>query len=222
MLFRRLYTDKMLKAMSKDCLKELEFTDRDKDLILEDMEVMTDFELHRFCGGYKVLSFSFNLPAAEVDVSFSGTQHLKKYCLKKDEWMSAGKIQTLQRLLPELKANGDRVLLFSQFTQVLDILEVVLNTLEIKYLKLTGQTAVTERQGLVDEYSNDPDITVFRESLPSRFKKHRTHVALPYHSPINSCWWIGTQFDDREHGYFLRSGLQVRESSLFNHSSQSH
>ena len=54
MLFRRIYTDEKLKEMSRDCLKELEFTDRDKDLIFEDMEVMTDFELHRFCLGYKV------------------------------------------------------------------------------------------------------------------------------------------------------------------------
>ncbi|KAL8280771.1 hypothetical protein RQP46_006775 [Phenoliferia psychrophenolica] len=140
MLFRRLYTDAKLKLMSKDCLKEDEFLDRDKDLIFEDMEVMTDFELHRFCQGYK---------------------QLQKYCLKNDEWMSAGKIKTLQRLLPDLKKNGDRVLLFSQFTQVLDILELVLQTMDIKYLKLTGQTNVTERQGLVDEYTNDPDITVF-------------------------------------------------------------
>lgn len=95
-------------------------------------------------------------------------QQLRKYCLKNDEWMSAGKIKTLQRLLPDLKKNGDRVLLFSQFTQVLDILELVLQTMDIKYLKLTGQTNVTERQGLVDEYTNDPDITVFRElNLPS-------------------------------------------------------
>lgn len=76
--------------------------------------------------------------------------------------MSAGKIEKLQELLPRLKANGDRVLLFSQFTQILDILEVVLDTMNIRYLKLTGQTSVTERQGLVDQYTNDPDITVFR------------------------------------------------------------
>lgn len=75
--------------------------------------------------------------------------------------MSAGKIIALQRMIPEMKANGDRILLFSQFTQVLEILEVVLDTMKIKYLKLTGQTNVTERQGLVDLYTNDPDITVF-------------------------------------------------------------
>ncbi len=140
MLFRRLYDDKKLKVMARECLKELDFAESDPVLIVEDMEVMTDFELHRFCGQYK---------------------YLKKFCLVNDEWMSAGKIHELQQMLPELKKNGDRVLLFSQFTMVLDILQVVLDTMGIRYLKLTGQTNVTERQGLVDEYNNDPDITVF-------------------------------------------------------------
>jgi hypothetical protein len=31
----------------------------------------------------------------------------------------------------------------------------------IRYLKLTGQTNVAERQGMVDEYYADEDITVF-------------------------------------------------------------
>lgn len=107
---------------------------------------MTDFELHRFCGGYKYLS---------------------KYCLQNEEWMSAGKIIALQRMLPEMKERGDRILLFSQFTQMLEILEVVLDTMGIKYLKLTGQTNVTERQGMVDQFTNDPDITVFCTSRAS-------------------------------------------------------
>ncbi|GAA5847405.1 hypothetical protein JCM9279_000465 [Rhodotorula babjevae] len=140
MLFRRLYDEKTLRLMSRDCLKEEEFLDRNKDLIFEDMEVMTDFELHRFCLTYK---------------------HLNKYALKNDEWMSAGKIEKLQELLPVMKERGDRVLIFSQFTQVLDILEVVLDTMELKYLKLTGQTAVSDRQNLVDAFNKTDDITVF-------------------------------------------------------------
>ncbi|BGP56091.1 DNA-dependent ATPase fun30 [Rhodotorula sphaerocarpa] len=140
MLFRRLYDDKTLRAMSKDCLREEEFMDRNKDLIFEDMEVMTDFELHRFAQMYK---------------------HLNKYALKNNEWMSAGKIAKLQELLPQMRRDGDRVLIFSQFVQVLDILEVVLDTMELKYLKLTGQTAVGDRQGLVDAYNQNEDITVF-------------------------------------------------------------
>ncbi|TNY22200.1 P-loop containing nucleoside triphosphate hydrolase protein [Rhodotorula diobovata] len=140
MLFRRLYDEKTLRLMARDCLKEEEFLDRNKDLIFEDMEVMTDFELHRFCLTYK---------------------NLNKYALKNDEWMSAGKIDKLQELLPAMKERGDRVLIFSQFTQVLDILEVVLDTMELKYLKLTGQTAVSDRQNLVDAFNKTDDITVF-------------------------------------------------------------
>lgn len=84
--------------------------------------------------------------------------------------MSAGKIHKLKEQLPKMKADGDRILLFSQFTQVLDILEVVLDTMGIKYIKLTGQTNVTERQGLCDLYTNDPEITVFCElRLPKFF-----------------------------------------------------
>ena len=37
-----------------DCLKEYEFHDRNAQLIYEDMDVMTDFELHRFVQPYQV------------------------------------------------------------------------------------------------------------------------------------------------------------------------
>ena len=108
-------------------------------------------------------------------------QHLNKYALKNDEWMSAGKIAKLQEMLPQMRKDGDRVLIFSQFVQVLDILEVVLDTLQLKYLKLTGQTAVADRQSLVDAYNQNEDITVFREfSPPPRpFGQWLTWSSLP-------------------------------------------
>lgn len=77
--------------------------------------------------------------------------------------MSAGKVTSLQRLIPEMKARGDRILLFSQFTQVLEILEMVMDTMKIKYIKLTGQTNVADRQGMVDDFNENSDITVFRK-----------------------------------------------------------
>lgn len=61
MLFRRIFNDKMLRLMSKDCLKEDEFLDRDPEIIFEDMQVMTDFELDRLCRTYRVRSDSFLL-----------------------------------------------------------------------------------------------------------------------------------------------------------------
>ena len=49
----------------------------------------------------------------------------------------------------------------SQFTQILDILERVLELKKIKYLVLTGSTPVDVRQSLVDEFTEDESIPVF-------------------------------------------------------------
>jgi SWI/SNF-related matrix-associated actin-dependent regulator 1 of chromatin subfamily A len=38
MLFRRIYNDAKIKAMARDCLREVEFMDRDMNYIYEDME----------------------------------------------------------------------------------------------------------------------------------------------------------------------------------------
>ena len=53
------------------------------------------------------------------------------YLFREDNWASdinivrySGKFELLDRVLPKLKAAGHRVLLFSQFTSVMDILEV--------------------------------------------------------------------------------------------------
>lgn len=48
-----------------------------------------------------------------------------------------------------------------QFTQVLDILQVVLKNRKLKFLVLTGSTAVDVRQALVDEFNEDESIPVF-------------------------------------------------------------
>ena len=44
---------------------------------------------------------------------------------------------------------------------MLDILQVILSNLGFRYIRLDGSTKVDERQGLVDEFTNDPDIKVF-------------------------------------------------------------
>ena len=48
-----------------------------------------------------------------------------------------------------------------QFTQILDILQKVLEQQKIKFLVLTGSTPVDVRQTLVDEFTEDESIQVF-------------------------------------------------------------
>lgn len=49
----------------------------------------------------------------------------------------------------------------SQFTQILDILQRVLERENIKFVVLTGSTPVDVRQSLVDEFTEDESIQVF-------------------------------------------------------------
>jgi SWI/SNF-related matrix-associated actin-dependent regulator 1 of chromatin subfamily A len=44
---------------------------------------------------------------------------------------------------------------------MLDVLEAVMETLGIKYLRLDGSTPSSERMELIDMYNNDHEITVF-------------------------------------------------------------
>lgn len=64
---------------------------------------------------------------------------LKTESLKRDNIKSA-KLELLMTLLPELLEEGRRVLLFSQFTEMLGLIEAELKSQKIPYVLLTGQT----------------------------------------------------------------------------------
>jgi SNF2 family DNA or RNA helicase len=73
----------------------------------------------------------------------------------------AGKLQTLAGLLRELKRGGHRVLIFTQMSKMLDILEAFLNLNGHTYLRLDGSTGVDRRQRLMDRFNSDPKIFCF-------------------------------------------------------------
>ncbi|KAF8544299.1 SNF2 family N-terminal domain-containing protein [Trichophaea hybrida] len=141
LLFRNNYPEDKLRKMAKDIMKEPQYKGNDQKYIFEDMEVMNDLELSRLC---------LNFPKS-----------LGKYGLKKNEWMDSGKVEVFQKLLIDMKKGGDRVLVFSQFTQMLDILELVLTTMDMGYLRIDGSTPVEARQDLIDQYHAEEDIMVF-------------------------------------------------------------
>ncbi|XP_068166653.1 SWI/SNF-related matrix-associated actin-dependent regulator of chromatin subfamily A containing DEAD/H box 1A [Antennarius striatus] len=140
LLHRQYYTTEKLKAMSKLMLKEPTHFDADAALIQEDMEVMSDFELHRLCQQYSSIS---------------------SYQLETNLLLDSGKFHRLTELLASFKKKGDRVVLFSQFTMMLDIVEVLLKHLKHRYIRLDGTTAIADRIVLIDEFNTDPDIFVF-------------------------------------------------------------
>lgn len=77
--------------------------------------------------------------------------------------ISSGKFEKLKGMLEEIISEKHRILLFSQFVDMLDIIKAWLDKSGIKYEYLTGKTK--DRQGAVERFNNDPTIPIFLISL---------------------------------------------------------
>ncbi len=77
--------------------------------------------------------------------------------------ITSGKSELLFELLDETIDSGHKVLLFSQFTSMLQLLIPELNKRGIRFEYLDGATR--DRQQRVDNFNNDPDIPLFLLSL---------------------------------------------------------
>lgn len=80
---------------------------------------------------------------------------------------ASGKFELLDRLLPKLQRAGHRVLLFSQMTKLLDVLEVYLQMYNFKYMRLDGSTKTEERGRLLADF-NKKDSEYFMFLLSTR------------------------------------------------------
>ncbi|MEM1177103.1 MAG: DEAD/DEAH box helicase [Acidobacteriota bacterium] len=82
---------------------------------------------------------------------------------KRRRKQSSSKLDVLAYRLQEVLEEGDKALVFSQFTSFLGIVRKRLQKLGITYEYLDGRTR--DRQAKVDRFQNDPDCPVFLISL---------------------------------------------------------
>ena len=80
---------------------------------------------------------------------------------------NCGKLCLLDKLLPKLKEQGSRVLIFSQMTRLLDILEDYSVIRGHKYCRIDGQTDYERRAQQIDAY-NAPESEYFMFLLSTR------------------------------------------------------
>jgi len=74
----------------------------------------------------------------------------------------SSKLKELETLLETLLAEKDRkVILFSEWTGMLDLIEPILDRFEADYVRLDGSVPQKRRQGLVSQFQNDPACSVF-------------------------------------------------------------
>jgi SWI/SNF-related matrix-associated actin-dependent regulator of chromatin subfamily A member 5 len=84
----------------------------------------------------KVCNHVYLIPAASPD----------PYVVDEDIIQGSGKLLMLDRMLPKLKQDGNRVLIFSQFTSMLDLLEDYCELREYQFVRLDGSTNRVQRR----------------------------------------------------------------------------
>jgi len=77
----------------------------------------------------------------------------------------SSKLEQCIEIIQEAVNSGHKILLFSGYTSMFEIIESKLKENDIAYYKLTGATKVDERIKMVDEFNKDPKIQLFLISL---------------------------------------------------------
>jgi SNF2 family DNA or RNA helicase len=110
----------------------------------------------------------------------------------------SGKTETLFELLDSLMAEGQKVLVFSQFVQMLELLEKECRERQISTHILTGQTK--DRQQVVSAFQDDPNPAVFLLSL--RAAGTGLNLTNASYVVLYDPWWnpaVEAQAIDRSH-----------------------
>ncbi|KAF8551112.1 hypothetical protein OG21DRAFT_1445699 [Imleria badia] len=98
---------------------------------------------------------------------FDGAEPGPPYTTDEHIIENSGKMLILDKLLTSLKTKGSRVLIFSQMSRVLDILEDYCLFRGFRYCRIDGSTAHEDRIVAIDEY-NKPDSGKFIFLLTTR------------------------------------------------------
>ncbi|TVU14875.1 hypothetical protein EJB05_38371 [Eragrostis curvula] len=139
LLIRRVYSDKDVDRIARLMYPKGAFGfECSLERAIQELKSYNDFAIHQLLISY----------------GDAGT----KGVLTDEYVLSSAKCQALAELLPSLANDGHRVLIFSQWTTMLDILEWTLEVIGVTYRRLDGGTPVTERQTIVDTFNNDRSI----------------------------------------------------------------
>lgn len=139
-LMRFHYSDEMVHEVARELARHPSYKkNRNPQYVFEELAPLSDFQLWQTIEKYELTQAG--IPDRVI--------------------LESGKFRELDKLLPKLKSEGHRVLIFSQFTMMLDVLERYLNIRDHTYLRFDGQTAVVDRQEIIDQYTSDSNVFVF-------------------------------------------------------------
>lgn len=106
---------------------------------------------------------------AELRQAAQKNKRAKRRYLRRLEksWTPSAKITKAVEILEEneTRGNGEKTIIFSQFTSLLDLLEVPINRKGWQYVRFDGSMNITERNESVARFTDDPDVRIMLVSL---------------------------------------------------------
>ena len=189
--FKDLYEIPIVKDNSEHAMKKLKMLiepfilRRTKKEVLTELPDKTITVLHNEMQGEQLKIYMSYMANAKREVSqeiqengFEKSQikilallmRLRQICCHPSLFLSnykgeSSKLNQCIEVLKDAIASGHKILLFSGYSSMLEIIEGELRKENIKYFKLTGQTKVGDRIKLVEEFNSNDEIKVFLISL---------------------------------------------------------
>mmetsp|Transcript_24578 Transcript_24578/g.50608 ORF Transcript_24578/g.50608 Transcript_24578/m.50608 type:complete len:1255 (-) Transcript_24578:97-3861(-) len=181
-----------------------------KDILMRDLDTLTG----KGGGGSRtaVLNIVMQLrKCAGHPYLFPGVEDRSLPPLGEHLVENCGKMVLLDKLLVRLKERGHRVLLFTQMTRILDILEDYMHMRGFQYCRIDGNTSYEDREERIDAY-NHPDSDKFLFLLSTRagglgINLQTADVVILYDSDWNP--QADLQAQDRAHRIGQKRRVQV-------------
>ena len=205
-ILRRLKADVLKDLPPKiESISYIEMTEKQKTAYLSQLQLMRQET--------KAMLDSDTLNENRIKI-LAGLTRLRQICcdpalVMADYKGGSGKLDRLMEYLAESKENGRRVVLFSQFTQMLAIIREKLNAAGEAYFYLDGQTPNQDRLSLTTRF-NEGEKDLFLISL----KAGGTGLNLTGGDTVilYDSWWnpaVESQATDRVHRFGQKKVVQV-------------
>ncbi|KAF9332794.1 hypothetical protein BGZ91_011554 [Linnemannia elongata] len=127
-----------------------------------------------------------------------------------DDWISSSKIDRMLDIIRDVIGRREKVIIFSQFTSLLRLIEKPLNQEGIKYLMYDGSMSALERNEAVQRMTHDPSYGVMLISL--KCGSLGLNLTVANHVVIMDPWWnpaLENQAIDRVHRIGQRKDVFV-------------
>lgn len=163
---------------------------------------------------------------AELRKAAQKNKREKKRYLRRLEksWVPSAKIEKAIEILQtnETNARGEKTIVFSQFTSLLDLLEVPVNRRGWKYVRFDGSMNINDRNASVAAFTDDPNVRIMLVSLKAGNAGLNlvaaSHVILfdPFWNPyvedqaIDRAHRIGQQKDVFVHRLLIQNTVEDR------------